>query len=156
MAFTAGELPVVVVATLAAGRRCLHALAIDARRARRLFAAGRDADLRSQSVHHLLQSLIVTPLGEVVVGGALGGQVVRQHVPPLRASRSPLDNDSALAVDCERTVTLLTTHNRPPSLIRGRGELAGGQASWLAALVLDGGPMAMNNLRERFARRRAS
>jgi len=39
------------------------------------------ADLGAQCLHHLLPRAIVSPLRKVVIDGALGQQIVGQHVP---------------------------------------------------------------------------
>jgi hypothetical protein len=58
-----------------------HRLAVDAPGTRAGLPAGGDPDPTPQGVVDPLLGAVVPPLGEVVVDGALGRQVVRQHVP---------------------------------------------------------------------------
>src|SRR3954452_18839100 len=45
------------------------------------FAPRSHPDLGAQGIDHPLPSAVIAPLGEVVIDGALGQEVVRQHVP---------------------------------------------------------------------------
>ena len=81
MPLHAADLLAPVVAPLAADLGPLDRLAVDARGPRLGLMPGGLADLTPQGVHHVLPGAVVAPLGEVVVDGALGREVVRQHVP---------------------------------------------------------------------------
>ena len=71
----------VVTAFLAAHLGGLHRLAVDAHRTGRRLAAFLDTDLAPQHIDELGPSAVVAPLGEILVHGALGKQVVGEHVP---------------------------------------------------------------------------
>ena len=70
-----------VVAPLAADLGPLDRLAVDAAGARARARRPASPDLPPQGVHDRLPGAVVAPLAEVVVDGALGREVVRQHVP---------------------------------------------------------------------------
>lgn len=74
-------LAAVVTALLAADLGRLHRLAVDADGTGSRFAAFRGANLAAERIDHVLPGAVVAPLGEVVVDGALGEQVVGEHVP---------------------------------------------------------------------------
>src|ERR1039457_3175141 len=70
-----------VVTVDATDRGRFDGLRIDARRAGRLLAAGGQAHLTPLGIHQALPRAVVTPALEIIVGGALGLQVMGQHIP---------------------------------------------------------------------------
>src|SRR5262245_43506592 len=81
MAFSPVNLLAAIVATLAASLGRLHRLTVDAGSAGSRIPARFGACLSTQVIHHLLPGAVVPPTGEVIVDGALGQKIVRQHVP---------------------------------------------------------------------------
>lgn len=83
VAFASRELLAAVLAPLSPHFGGFHCLTIDTRGAwRGLVRRGvLLADLLTQRGHHVLPRPGVSPLGKILVGGAFGQQVVRQHVP---------------------------------------------------------------------------
>src|SRR3954447_18706711 len=81
MTLPPGDLLPPVVAPTVGDLGRLDRLAIDARHARAGVVTTGHTDLLPQGVHDLLPRAIVPPLGEVVVDGALGQEVVGKHVP---------------------------------------------------------------------------
>jgi hypothetical protein len=81
VALDPGELLTPVVAPLAADLGPLDRLAVDAAGTRRRLPAVGDAHPLAQGVHEPLPGAVVPPSREVVVDGALGRQVVGEHVP---------------------------------------------------------------------------
>src|SRR5262249_22271593 len=77
----AADLLAAVVAALAPHLGGLDTLAVDVGHPRRLVPAGLAADLAAEGIDDPLPGAVLLPGLQVVEGGALGGQVVRQHVP---------------------------------------------------------------------------
>ena len=90
-------LAAIVTPVLTADFRRLHGLAVDADRAGRRLAAGLHADLGPQGVHKPRPSAVVAPLREILLGRALGKQVVRQHIPLATAAVEIQDRVDDLA-----------------------------------------------------------
>src|SRR5262245_21559279 len=83
VAFASLDLLAASIATLAPLFGRLHRLTIDTGGTWRWLFRRRllPPDLSAQRVHHALPRAIVSPLRNVVIDGALGQQVVWQHVP---------------------------------------------------------------------------
>src|ERR1700730_15289727 len=81
MTLAAANLLVAVVPMLPAHLGGLNALGVNAGGAGRFLPRGFATDLAAQGVEDLLPDDVVLPGDEVVPGGALGQQVVRQVVP---------------------------------------------------------------------------
>jgi hypothetical protein len=71
----------VVIAPLLSDFGRLDRLAVDAPGAGAGLATVGDPHLLAQGVEDLLPGAVIPPLGEIVVDGALGREVVREHVP---------------------------------------------------------------------------
>lgn len=108
-------LPAVVASLFPADLGRLRRLTVDARRAGRRFLSRRDAHLASQSVDQPLPRAVVAPLGEVPVRRALGGQIVRQHVPLATAAVDVQNRvDYLTEVDLARTSEAVRSFRRQP------------------------------------------
>src|SRR4029450_249915 len=83
VAFAALALLATIIATFATLFGRLHRLTIDTRSTWGWLLRGRllCADLGAQCIHHLWPCAIVSPLRKVFIDGALGQQIVWQHVP---------------------------------------------------------------------------
>src|SRR5437879_5768965 len=75
------DLLAAVVADGTADLGALDGLAVDAAGAGCFLTVGSRADLGAQGVEDLLPGAVLVPGGEVLVGGALGDEVVGQVVP---------------------------------------------------------------------------
>src|SRR5690606_35517707 len=77
-----------IVSAASTALACLDALAVDTCSARLQFFAWcfEHADRSDKSIVDLSQSPVIPPLGEVIVHGAFGKEVVRNHVPLASAS----------------------------------------------------------------------
>jgi hypothetical protein len=102
MTLAAPQLLAAVVAPKAADLAALDRLAVDAPGPRRRPPTGRLSHPLTQGVEDALPGAVVPPLLEVVVDGALGRQVVREHVP--LAARAGLIEDRVedLAISTSR------------------------------------------------------
>ena len=81
MTLPPGDLLASIVVPIISDFSRLDGLAVDAAGAGVLVLSEGDPHRLAQGVEDLLPGAIVAPLGEVFVDGALGRQVVRQHVP---------------------------------------------------------------------------
>src|SRR5277367_2001207 len=81
MAFASLDLLATVVADLAADLGPFDRLGVDAGGTGGLLTTGLGADASSQRVEDGLPGAIAVPALEVIVGGSLGDEVVRQEVP---------------------------------------------------------------------------
>ena len=95
----------------------LDRLAVDRGDPRCRVVASGDPDLSDQGVLDLVPGAVVPPVSEVVVDGALGGEVVGEHIP---LATSPVDVEDG--VEDFPHIHL----PRPPGLLRGDERLDDG------------------------------
>jgi hypothetical protein len=104
MLFSPGQVRCAFGAPFAARVRCLDALTVHNRCARRHFATRRRSRLLAQAVHSSLPCPVVAPAGKLLVRRALGRQVVGQNVL-LAAPATQRENlvDHFSQIDLSRT-----------------------------------------------------
>ncbi len=91
----------------------LHRLTVDAHRAGSGLAAFLGTNLHSQRIEELGPGAVVSPLGEILVNGAFGKQVVRKHIPLTTGTVKVQDRvDDFSHVDFARSSAVLRTGRR--------------------------------------------